>query len=78
VASRAHGSVNSVNILILKHWHGLVTDCHQLAMVPIVLQSAPIVSDDGVSVKLYCYICFVHSISRHLLPLPKHIQRKTA
>jgi len=25
VAYRAHGSVNSVNILILKHRHGLVT-----------------------------------------------------
>ena len=46
-AYRAHVSVNSVSILILKHRHGLVTDCHWLPivpMVPIVPQSAPIES----------------------------------
>jgi len=37
VAYRVHGSVNSVSILILKHRHKLVTDCHQLLIVPIVL-----------------------------------------
>ena len=52
VAYRAHGSVNSVSILIMKHRHGLVTDCHQLPIVPIVLHSAPIVSAADVSVKL--------------------------
>src|SRR6218665_888565 len=49
VAYRAHGSVNSVSIFILKHWHGLVTNRHRL---PIVLQSAAIVSAADVSVKL--------------------------
>jgi len=37
----------------VKHRHGLVTDCHNLPMVPIVLQSAPMVSVADVSVKLY-------------------------
>jgi len=37
VAYRAHDSVNSVSILILKHRHELVTDCHQLLIVLIVL-----------------------------------------
>jgi len=44
-----------VSILILKHRHGLVTDCHRLLIVPIVqlvLQSALIVSAADVSVKL--------------------------
>ena len=39
VAYRAYVSVNSVSILILKHRHGLVTDCHWLPIVPIVPQS---------------------------------------
>ena len=42
--------------LIVKHWHGLVSDCHQLLIVPrvpIVPQSASIVSAADVSVKLY-------------------------
>jgi len=45
-----------VSIIIVKHRQGLVTDCHQLPivpMVPIVPQSAPIVSVADVSVKLY-------------------------
>jgi len=37
----------------MKHRHGLVTDCHHLPMVPIVPQSAPMVSVADVSVKLY-------------------------
>jgi len=36
----------------VKHRHGLVTDCHHLPMVPIVPQSAPMVSVADVSVKL--------------------------
>src|SRR6218665_595808 len=44
---------SSVSNLIVKHWHGLVTDCHRLLIVPIVPQSAPIVSVADVSVKLY-------------------------
>jgi len=36
----------------VKHQHGLVTDCHQLPMVPIVPQSALIVSVADVSVKI--------------------------
>jgi len=52
VAYRAHGSVNSVSILILKHQHGLVTDCHWLPIVPIVLQSAPIPSAADLSIKV--------------------------
>jgi len=39
-----------VSNIIVKHRHGLVTDCHQ---VPIVPQSAPMVSVADVSVKLY-------------------------
>src|SRR6218665_223965 len=39
--------------IIVKHRHGLVTDCHHLPMVPIVSQSAPMVSVADVSVKLY-------------------------
>ena len=39
--------------IILKHRHGLVTDCHHLPMVLIVPQSAPMVSVADVSVKLY-------------------------
>ena len=38
VAYRAHRYVNSVSNLIVKHRHGLVTDCRRL---PIVPQSAP-------------------------------------
>jgi len=38
---------------ILKHRHGLVTDCHWLPIVLIVLQLAPIVSAADVTVKLY-------------------------
>jgi len=57
VACRAHGSVNSERILILKHRHGLVPDCHRL---PIVLQSAPIVSAADVSVKLYILSVFLY------------------
>ena len=52
---KCHGSVNSVSILIMKHRHGLVTDCHWMPivpMVPIVPQSAPIVSAADVLVKL--------------------------
>jgi len=49
VAYKAQGSVNPVSSLILKHRHGLVTNCHRL---PIVLQLAPIVSAADVSVKL--------------------------
>jgi len=41
--SRTHGAEFS-SILILKHQHGLVTDCHQLPIAPIVLKSAPIMS----------------------------------
>jgi len=40
--------------IIVKHRHGLVTDCHHLPMVPIVPQSTPMVSVADVSVKLYC------------------------
>jgi len=47
VAYRAHVSVNLVSIL--KHQHGLVTDCHQLTIAPIVLQLG---SAADVSVKL--------------------------
>ena len=39
--------------IIVKHRHGLVTDCHHLPMVPIVSQSAPMVNAADVSVKLY-------------------------
>src|SRR6218665_625963 len=56
VANRAHGLMNSVSNIIVKHRHGLVTDCHHLLMipmVPIVPQSAPMVSVADVSVKLY-------------------------
>src|SRR6218665_2725003 len=53
VAYRAHGYVNSVSNIIVKHRQGLVTDCHHLPMVPIVPQSAPMVSVADVSVKLY-------------------------
>src|SRR6218665_746291 len=53
VAYIAHGQVNSVSNIIVKHRHGLVTDCHHLPMVPIVSQSAPMVSVADVSVKLY-------------------------
>src|SRR6218665_2927642 len=53
VAYRAHGLANSVSNIIVKHRHGLVTDCHHLLMVPIVPQSAPMVSVADVSVKLY-------------------------
>src|SRR6218665_988620 len=45
--------MNSVNTIIVKHRHGLVTDCHHLPIVPIVPQSAPMVSVADVSVKLY-------------------------
>src|SRR6218665_1673461 len=48
--------MNSVSNIIVKHRHGLVTDCHHLPMVPmvpIVPQSAPMVSVAVVSVKLY-------------------------
>jgi len=44
-----------VSNIIVKHRHGLVTDCHHLPMfpmVPIVPQSAPMVSVADVSVKL--------------------------
>src|SRR6218665_168280 len=41
----------------MKHRHGLVTDCHHLPMVPIVPQSAPMVSVADVSVKLYIRGC---------------------
>jgi len=41
-----------VSNIIVKHWHGLVTDCHRLPMVPIVPQSAPLVIVADVSVKL--------------------------
>jgi len=41
-----------VSNIIVKHWHGLVTDCHHLPMVPIVPQLAPMVSVADVSVKL--------------------------
>jgi len=44
--------VNSVSNIIVKHRHGLVTDCHHLPMVPIVPQSAPMVSVADVLVKL--------------------------
>jgi len=44
--------VNSVSNIIVKHRHGLITDCHHLPMVPIVSQSAPMVSVADVSVKL--------------------------
>jgi len=46
---------NSGSNLIVKHQHGLVTDCHRLPivlMVPIVLQLAPMVSVADVWVKL--------------------------
>src|SRR6218665_270708 len=49
VAYRAYGYVNSVSNIIVKHQHRLVTDCHHLPMVP---QSAPMVSVADVSVKL--------------------------
>src|SRR6218665_3717685 len=49
VAYRANGLVNSVSNIIVKHQHGLVTDCHHLPMVPIVPQSAPMVSVADVS-----------------------------
>src|SRR6218665_2359356 len=52
VAYRAHGLANSVSKIIMKHQHGLVTDCHHLPMVPIVPQSAQMVSVADVSVKL--------------------------
>jgi len=45
-----------VSNIIVKHRqirHGLVTDCHHLPMVPIVPQSAPMLSVADVSVKLY-------------------------
>jgi len=42
-----------VSNIIVKHRHGLITDCHDLPMVPIVPQSAPMVSVADVSVKLY-------------------------
>src|SRR6218665_3398065 len=56
VAYRAHGYMNSVSNIIVKHRHGLVTDCHHLPMVPIVPKSAPMVSAVDVSVKLYLYV----------------------
>jgi len=37
----------------VKHRHRLVTDCHHLPRVPIVPQSALMVSVADVSVKLY-------------------------
>ena len=46
---------NSVNNVIVKQRHELVTDCHRLPMVPmlpIVLTSGPMVSVADVSVKL--------------------------
>jgi len=46
VAYRAHGSVNSVSILILKHRHGLVTDCSDCPTI------GRIVSVADLSVKL--------------------------
>jgi len=33
-----------VSNIIVKHRHGLVTDCHRLLIVPMVPQSAPMVS----------------------------------
>jgi len=44
-----------VSNIIMKHQHGLVTDCHHLPMVPIVPQSAPMVSVADVLVKLYIF-----------------------
>jgi len=44
-----------VNNIIVKHRHGLVTDCHHLPVVPmvqIVPQLAPMVSVANISVKL--------------------------
>src|SRR6218665_271023 len=45
--------MNSVSNIIVKHQHGLVTDCHHLPMVPIVPQSVPMASVADVSVTLY-------------------------
>src|SRR6218665_3443074 len=70
VAYRAHGLVNSVSYIIVKHRHGLVTDCHRLPMVPmvpIVPQSAPMVSVADVSVKLYLAVAGMNSLTRKTL-----------
>jgi len=55
-----------VSNIIVKHRHGLVTDCHHLPMVPIVVpQSAPMVSVADASVKLYCsYIIYLSIYTR--------------
>src|SRR6218665_3295190 len=53
VAYRVHGLVNSVSNIIVKHRHGPVTDCHRLPIIPMVPQSAPMVSVADASVKLY-------------------------
>ena len=54
---KEHMAPNSgSNNLIVKHRHGLVTDCDLLPnvpMIPIALHSAPIESVADVSVKLY-------------------------
>jgi len=47
----------------VKHRHGLVTDRHHLPMVPIVPQSAPMVSVADVSVKLYLHVCKYFTIT---------------
>ena len=50
--------------IIVKHRHGLVTDCHHLPMVPIVPQSAPMASVADVSVKLY-FVVVAHNDSNN-------------
>ena len=52
--------------IIVKHRHGLVTDCHHLPMVPIVPQSAPMVSVADVSVKLYLKLVHCLKIMEYL------------
>src|SRR6218665_1651587 len=72
---------NSGKNVIVKHRHEMVTDCHRLPMVPIVLTSAPMVSVADVSVKLYPLTVrlssrVVSKMSAHLLHLSQFIPRE--
>jgi len=61
-----------VSNIIVKHRHGLVTECHHLPMVLIVPQSAPMVSDADASVKLYLQYAVLGFLGlRHLSKLTK-------
>src|SRR6218665_2421520 len=72
-----------MNNIIVKHRCGLVTDCHHLPMVPIVSQSAPMVSVADVSVKLYpehtnmCYHTRTRATFSHVFYMAIYIVERT-